>query len=192
MDSLEKVKFPLNIPNQLTISRFVLAIIIMFCLTINTSSSYIIAFILFIIAAITDALDGILARKVFGCTTFGKLMDPLADKVLLTIVFISLVKLSSLDAWMVSLILARELMVTGLRLILMEKSVVLSADKLGKLKTVIQMIAALLFLAGLCWPRIMWLPSPNSILAYYIGLTVVVITLCSGISYFYSYRKYIV
>ena len=192
MDTLKKVDPPLNIPNQLTISRLILAFIIMYCLNANTPLSNISALILFILAAITDAVDGFLARNVYGCSTFGKLMDPLADKVLLAIVFIGLIEHNSIQAWMTAVIIARELMVTGLRLLLIEKNVILSADRIGKLKTIIQMSAAILYLSGLYWQDTVWLPTPNCLLANIIGLIVVFITVVSGISYFYSYRKYII
>ena len=191
MDTLKKVDSNLNIPNQLTVSRFILAFIIMFCLNISSPFSNILALILFILAAVTDAIDGFLARNIYGCTTFGKLMDPLADKVLLAVVFIGLIEHNSIQAWMTAIIISRELMVTGLRLILIEKNIILAADRIGKIKTIIQMTAAILYLCGLYWCDTFWLPTPNCLLADIVGLIVVFITVVSGISYFYSNRKYI-
>ena len=105
---------------------------------------YVIALVMFIVAMVTDALDGWLARNKYGCTTFGKLMDPLADKVLVAVAFLGLAEQGLYAIWMVALIIAREFMVTGLRLLLVEKQVVLAADRWGKVKTVMQMGAILL------------------------------------------------
>lgn len=181
----------MNIPNQLTVSRFFIAVLVMICLTNNLSYSSYIAFILFIIASLTDALDGLLARKIYGCTNFGKLMDPLADKVLLTVVFIGLIKSNHIESWMVMLILSREFMVTGLRSFLSKKEVILSADIWGKLKTIIQMIGALFYLAALAWPTCSFLPLPYSRFNYILGLLIVFITLLSGIIYFIKYKDHI-
>ncbi|MFA5688309.1 MAG: CDP-diacylglycerol--glycerol-3-phosphate 3-phosphatidyltransferase [Kiritimatiellales bacterium] len=130
----------INPPNILTLSRFVFAILFMVCLSVPFSGATIIALILFAVAALTDALDGYLARKIYGCTDFGKLMDPLADKVLTAAAFIGFAGLRLMPAWMVTLIISREMMVTGLRLLAAEKGVVLAAGAWGKHKTVWQMV----------------------------------------------------
>ena len=144
----------INWANQLTVARFWMAGIMLVCLSLETSWAALVAFILFAVASITDALDGWLARRIYGCSTFGKLMDPLADKVLTAAAFVGLVELGCLAAWMVTLILARELMVTGLRLLLTERAVVLSADQWGKWKTVVQMGVITVLLGGLVWPEV--------------------------------------
>lgn len=130
----------MNPPNLLTMSRFVMAIFLMVCLSVSFPGSTIVALVLFVLAALTDALDGHLARNVYGCTDFGALMDPLADKVLTAVAFIGFVELGVMPAWMVSLILSREFMVTGLRLLAADKGVVLAAGPWGKHKTIWQMI----------------------------------------------------
>ncbi len=162
----------------------------MICLSLETSWAPLGAFILFAIASVTDALDGWLARRVYGCSTFGKLMDPLADKVLTAAAFVALVEKGSLAAWMVTLILMRELMITGLRFILSEANVVLAADLWGKWKTVVQMVVVALLLGGLVWPEIGF-PAPQSSFASGLGYITVFFTLLSGITYFYRYRDYI-
>jgi len=130
----------MNPPNILTLSRFGMALLLMVCLSVSFPGALLIALIIFILAAITDALDGYLARKVYGCTDFGALMDPLADKVLTAAAFIGFVELDVMPAWMVTLILAREFMVTGLRLLAADKGIVLAAGVWGKHKTVWQMV----------------------------------------------------
>jgi len=116
------------------------------------------AFVLYIIAAITDWLDGILARKVYGTSDFGKLMDPLADKVMVGAVFISLVEVqlphwpqALIPAWIVVLIISREFMVTGLRLLAIENGKVIAAGPLGKYKTIMQMLVSVAILGALAY-----------------------------------------
>jgi len=134
----------MKLPDILTLSRFVMALLLIACLSF---AQYAAALILFIFAAITDALDGHLARTIYGCSDFGSLLDPLADKVLTAAAFIGFVELGVMPAWMVVLILSREMMVTGLRLLAAEKSVVIAANRWGKQKTIWQMayIIAVLF-----------------------------------------------
>ncbi len=143
----------MNPPNILTSSRFVLAGVFMLCLSVSFPGAPIAAVLVFGVAALTDALDGHLARKVYGCSAFGKLMDPLADKVLTAAAFIGFVELGFMPAWMVTLIISREMMVTGLRLLAIDKGVVLSAGIWGKQKTIWQMvfISAILLMQAAYW-----------------------------------------
>ncbi|MEM7146693.1 MAG: CDP-diacylglycerol--glycerol-3-phosphate 3-phosphatidyltransferase [Verrucomicrobiota bacterium] len=141
----------MNLPNQLTVARLILTIIFVGVLSSSMPHAATIGAILFIIAALTDMLDGILARKMGLITDFGKLMDPLADKVLMCSAFVLLVELDQLRAWVVAIILTREFLVTGLRLLATSKGLVLAADSLGKWKTIFQMVTAvylLVFLAA--------------------------------------------
>ena len=180
----------MNIPNQLTIARFWMAAILLICLSQESIVSYTISLVLFIVAMATDALDGWLARNKYGCTTFGKLMDPLADKVLVAVAFLGLAEQGLYAMWMVALIIAREFMVTGLRLLLVEKQVVLAADRWGKIKTVMQMGAILIGLMGLVGDALGWFSATSS-LFFWIGLVTVLITLFSGVLYFYRNRAHI-
>jgi len=173
--------------NQLTLARFWMAGLMVVGLSVGGTAGFLWALILFVLAAVTDALDGMLARRVYGCSTFGKLMDPLADKVLTAAAFVGLVELGCLAGWMVTLILARELLVTGLRLLLTERAVVLSADQWGKWKTVVQMVVIAILLGGLVWPEV-GLPTAGSQMAFVLGCVTVGITLLSGITYFLQYR----
>ena len=142
----------MNLPNKLTIFRMILVpvMVIIPFLGINTEVlgiplTYIIIDLIFIIASITDKLDGYLARKNNQVTTFGKFLDPLADKILVLAAMMMLVEMSKLPAWIPIIVLAREFIVSGYRLVAVEKGgKVIAASKWGKLKTVTQMIAIIL------------------------------------------------
>ena len=172
----------MNPPNILTLSRFGMAILLMVCLSITFPGSALVALIVFVLAAMTDALDGHLARKIYGCTDFGKLMDPLADKVLTAAAFIGFVELNVMPAWMVTLILAREFMVTGLRLLAADKGIVLAAGSWGKHKTIWQMIFIGLVLLIGCFQ-----PLENFQTAFWWGaLFVTALSVFSGWHYFHD------
>lgn len=142
----------MNLPNKLTIFRMILVpiMVIVPFLGIKTEIlgiplTYIIIDLIFIIASITDKLDGYLARKNNQVTTFGKFLDPLADKILVLAAMIMLVEMAKLPAWIPIIVLAREFIVSGYRLVSVEKGgKVIAASKWGKLKTVTQMFAIIL------------------------------------------------
>lgn len=142
----------MNLPNKLTIFRIILVpimVIIPFLGITGTISgipiSWIIIDLIFILASITDKLDGYLARKNNQITTFGKFLDPLADKILVLAAMTMLVEMTKLPAWIPIIVLTREFMVSGYRLVAVEKGgKVIAASKWGKLKTVTQMIAIIL------------------------------------------------
>ena len=142
----------MNLPNKLTIFRMILVpiMVIIPFLGIKTEVlgiplTYIIIDFIFIIASITDKLDGYLARKNNQVTTFGKFLDPLADKILVLAAMMMLVEMAKLPAWIPIIVLAREFIVSGYRLVAVEKGgKVIAASKWGKLKTVTQMIAIIL------------------------------------------------
>ncbi len=139
----------MNLPNLLTMSRFFFAVVILYLLLANNLAAIMTATFLFLIAAITDFYDGYLAKKHGLISDFGKIMDPIADKVLMIFVFFALAALGMMDWWMVILIVIREVAVTVARLKAMAHGQVLAAEKAGKIKTVFQMVsigAALLFL----------------------------------------------
>lgn len=134
----------MNLANKITISRVLMVpLFLFFLLTDSIPSPYneVIACIIFIIAASTDGLDGYIARKRKQVTNFGKFMDPLADKLLVTAALISLVGMNKLDSWMAIVIIAREFIVTGLRLVAASEGLVIAASIWGKIKTVSQIIA---------------------------------------------------
>ena len=147
----------MNLPNKLTIFRIILVpiMVIIPFLGINgyflgIPIEYLIIDLIFIIASLTDKLDGYLARKNNQVTTLGKFLDSLADKILVLAAMVMLVEMDKLPAWIPIIVLAREFMVSGYRLVAVEKGgKVIAASKWGKLKTVTQMIAIILALLDL-------------------------------------------
>jgi len=140
----------MNLPNQLTVARLILSFVFAGLLS-NESVTWVrtAALVVFVIAAITDFLDGYLARRDGLITNFGKLMDPLADKVLMCAGFVLLTRLELVPAWIVVVILTREFLVTGLRLVASAEGTVLAAENLGKYKTIIQIVTIIYFLVFL-------------------------------------------
>ena len=145
----------MNLPNQLTMGRLFLTALFVAVMSIpdqllksiNLLDYRItIAILFFLIASLTDFLDGYIARKLKLVTDFGKLMDPLVDKILTSAVFIILTKENMIPAWITITIISREFLVTGLRLLASNQGTVLSADSLGKWKTTSQIIVASFFL----------------------------------------------
>ncbi len=171
---------PLNAPNILTVLRILMIPVIVVALLEETSEGDVIAAALFAIAALTDGLDGYIARRQRQETAFGKLMDPLADKLLVTAALVSLVSLDRVAAWVAMVIIAREFAVTGLRSVAAERGVVISASWLGKAKTGLQVAA----IFGL----IAFEPTPVGvdILVY----AAVAMTVISGADYFLGLRRY--
>ena len=139
----------MNVPNILTMSRLGLAVVLMALLTLDFPFFKTLALITFAIAGITDYLDGYLARNVYGVSSFGKLMDPLTDKVIVCAAFVSFVELQLVPAWIVVAIISREFLVTGLRLLAVSKGEIIAAGKWGKHKTVWQIIGIVVILLGL-------------------------------------------
>jgi CDP-diacylglycerol--glycerol-3-phosphate 3-phosphatidyltransferase len=131
----------MNLPNKLTISRFALTAAFLVTIFSEIRFHETVALMLFLAASITDYYDGMIARRDKLITNFGILMDPLADKILVCSAFIAFVGRDLMPAWMVVVIVARELAITGLRLLAAAKSVVLAAEGYGKHKTVSQMVA---------------------------------------------------
>jgi len=139
----------MNIANKLTISRIGLAGLFILCLFVRGVGAKFAALALFLIASITDYYDGVLARKKCGVTDFGKLMDPIADKILILGAFLAFVEIKIIPAWMVIVIIAREFVITGIRMLGLSKKKVLQAEIAGKHKTISQMIAVLSILVFL-------------------------------------------
>jgi len=131
----------LNLPNLLTISRIVMIPLMAVLLLYDSLTAALIAGVIFIIATITDWLDGYLARKYEQVSDLGALLDPLADKLLITTALVMLIPLGRVPAWVVAVIIGREMAITGLRAIAAEKGVVIPAGWLGKYKTSFQCAA---------------------------------------------------
>jgi CDP-diacylglycerol--glycerol-3-phosphate 3-phosphatidyltransferase len=140
----------MNLPNKLTVSRFFITILFLVVLFTRLPYHETISLALFVAGSLTDYFDGMIARRDKLVTNFGTLMDPLADKILICTAFIAFVGRNWMEAWMVVIIVARELAITGLRLLAASQNVVLAAERYGKDKTVSQIVAiiAVLVLAS--------------------------------------------
>lgn len=184
----------MNLANKLTLLRIILIPFFIVCfyipnLVVNTVSvnSYLIPYanllglVIFLLAAITDFIDGYIARKYNLITDFGKFMDPLADKLLVTAALLILLENGLISAWVVFIILAREFIVTGFRTIAAAKGVVIAAGWLGKIKTVVQFIMiSTLLLLNYPFELFNW-PVDRIFVAL-----AVVLTVASGIEYIYK------
>lgn len=193
----------LNLPNQLTVLRLFLSFLFMAVFFSGLPYAYTIAFAIFIVAGFTDLLDGKIARSRHLESDFGKLMDPLADKILISTAFISFVQLreTGVYAWMVVLIIAREFLITGLRLLAMGKGDLIQAGAWGKHKTFSQIFAICVILCFLSVREFLmkdpelWARWQERYLAAFHGvvfwmmLAVVGLTLLSGIVYVAQNRK---
>ena len=136
----------MNLANRLTVSRFFLSLAFVIVLSVNLPFRFTAALLLFLLAGITDYADGQIARRMHMETDFGRLMDPLVDKIMMAAAFICLVPLGAIPAWAATVIVSREFLITGLRLLAASKGRVLSAEKLGKHKTAWQIVTAIFFL----------------------------------------------
>ena len=176
----------MNLANKLTISRIVLAAIFILFLFIQGVAAKFAALGLFLLACLTDYYDGMIARKTNSSTDFGKLMDPIADKILILGAFLAFVEMKIIPAWMVMVIIARELIITGIRVLALSKKKVLSADVAGKHKTISQMVAVisiLIFLIMRDSGFIFKYMSHYTKGVHILMLITVIMTLISGISY---------
>ena len=172
--------FPLNLPNALTLIRILLVPVLVVALTVETPGGSTIAAIVFAIAAFTDGLDGYIARARESVTNFGKVMDPVADKLMIAAALISLVSLDRLAAWVAMVIIAREFAVSGLRIAAGQQGVVIPASGLGKVKTIVQVAAVLALIAA---------GDPNDAWVQALVYAMVVITVVSGADYFLNFRR---
>lgn len=189
----------MSLANKLTILRIILAFVFMGLLFIPNVLSKILALVIFILASLTDFFDGYIARRKQQVSDFGILMDPIADKILVLGAFLSFVQLHLVLAWMVMIILARELVITGLRVFALTKKKVLKAEAAGKHKTVSQMLTILFILGYLIIKQIlldlsMWRDGWTEICQMSIFLlmfTTTILTIISGVSYFWRNRRII-
>ena len=176
----------MNLPNKLTVARVCMVPLFMIALLMNTEGSRIVATILFALASLTDMLDGQIARKYHLITNFGKLMDPLADKILTAAAMVCLVELGDLAAWIVVIVLFREYAITGLRSVAASENIVIAAGIWGKVKTVCQMFALMLLMLK---PQIVALCGVDlGLLLMYVAL---ILTVYSGVDYVVKLNKQI-
>ena len=188
----------MNIPNKLTVLRLVLIPVFIAAVMIDFPFRFIVAAAVFAIAAITDTLDGAIARKYNMITDFGKLLDPLADKILVSAALICLICFlpdgleRNLMAIATVIIIAREFLVTSLRLLVASKGVVVPAGTLGKIKTTLQILAVIVILLELQFETVIRLYVPFvHILGYTLLALAVIATIVSCIQYSRAYAPYL-
>lgn len=189
----------MNLANKLTVLRIVLTFVFMICLPLPGLGWKVASLVIFSFAALSDFFDGRLAHKRNMVTDFGKLMDPIADKILVLAAFAAFVQMQLIRDWMFMIIIAREILITSLRLFALNKGKVLSAGKMGKGKTVSQMVIIFVILGFIVFKEVMlwhftWNPQWESI--FHQGIDVfmwfiVFLTLYSGFSYLWSNRRII-
>ena len=167
----------MNLPNKLSLLRMALIPVMVGLMYVQNQTCQLLAAVVFGMAAFTDYLDGHIARKQGIVTDFGKFIDPVADKLLNLSAMIMLIHLGLLPAWMVIVILARELCVDGLRMVAVGNGQVIAAGQLGKIKTVSQIVLIL-------WLMLTRLSVAGSVISLLLALWVVAITLWSGVDYF--------
>ena len=194
----------MNIANRLTMLRIILTFVFMFFLSFPFRGIWslwakILSFVIFILAAASDFFDGMIAHKKNMVTDFGRLMDPIADKILVLAAFAAFVQLQLIDAWMFVIIVSREILITSLRMFALNKGKVLSASPAGKHKTASQMVVIFYILGFIVAKEVAknvstWNPNWEEFFRrsiYLFMLITVALTLYSGLSYLWQNRKVI-
>ena len=189
----------MNIANRLTMLRIVLTFVFMFFLFCHGLWAKVASLIIFILAALSDLFDGMIAQRMNMITDFGRLMDPIADKILVLAAFAAFVQMQLIDAWMFVIIVSREILITSLRLFALNKGKVLSAARAGKHKTVSQMLVIFAILGFILAKEIAlkfstWDPVGEKIFRQGISILMLItvgLTLYSGLSYLWENRKII-
>lgn len=192
-----------NLPNRITISRIFLILVFVLLANVDSDkmnflsitpllaySCHVAAVIVAILAGLTDLLDGYLARKYKLESDFGRLVDPLADKIFMVAMFVTFCEYRIMPGWMVIVILSREFLVTGLRLLATNKGEVISADSWGKFKTLFQMLV--IFIGGMGWINLFGFDLFNkTVWIFWYGLLLLMtfITIASGVGYFVRHRS---
>jgi CDP-diacylglycerol--glycerol-3-phosphate 3-phosphatidyltransferase len=188
----------MNWANRLTISRLVLTVLFVAMLNCSWPYARTTAFMIFLIAGVTDFVDGEIARRYRIVTNFGKLMDPLVDKIMMAAAFISLVPMGAIPAWAATTVVGREFLITGLRLMASARGQVLPAERLGKHKTSWQIITVIFFLGLLSAVElhygnaasVWWSRAWNEAGPVLVWITVA-LTLYSGLRYAWRHRDVI-
>ena len=174
-----------TIPNRITIGRVLSVPLLMYLILSESFVGRILAVILFFLAAVSDAVDGYIARSLKQTSVFGKFADPIADKLLISGALIALVQLGELSAAVVMTLIAREFVVTGLRIVAIHEGLIIDASILGKLKTLSHILLVLLVLASRTFSL-----GPGGDIAKLVALIVAIaMSLISGIEYFYRSRS---
>ncbi|MEW6101066.1 MAG: CDP-diacylglycerol--glycerol-3-phosphate 3-phosphatidyltransferase [Candidatus Omnitrophota bacterium] len=189
----------MNIANRITMLRIIFAFVFMFFLFQAKLWAKALSLLIFCFAALSDFLDGLIAHKKNMVTDFGKLMDPIADKILVLSAFIAFVQMQLIEAWMFVIIVSREILITSLRLFALNKGKVLSASRSGKHKTLSQMLVIFSILVFIVLKEVMityftWNPDWERFFRqaiFVLMLLTVSLTLYSGLSYLWENRKII-
>ena len=184
------------IPNILTVMRIFLTPIFIICLFSDFFGAQLWALVIFIVASITDAYDGYLARKNNMVTDTGRFLDPLADKILVSSAFISFSIMGLIDIWMVALIIFRDLFVMGLRLLMSRRGFIMITSKISKSKTAVQIGIIIFTLLFLTLKRFNWVLLEDYLifineyqLVYYLTMIAVIFTVYTGYTYIQENRK---
>ena len=188
----------MNWANRLTLSRLLLTVLFVAALSSSWAYARTSALIIFLIAGLTDFIDGEIARRYGSITNFGKLMDPLVDKIMMAAAFISLVPLKAVPAWAATAVVARDFLITGLRLMASAKGRVLPAERLGKQKTSWQVITVIFFLGLLAIAELRyanerstwWFRAWHDAGPVLVWITVA-LTIYSGLGYVWRHRELI-
>ncbi len=182
----------MNLPNRITLSRIFLAFIFLIFFYMPQLYARPIAFFIYVLAILSDIYDGYLARKTGVITGFGKFFDPLADKILVTIIFLVLIESGYLKAWIIALILVREFLITGMRTLAAYKGIAIQASRLGKLKTIFQMSLTTWALVVCLFPNLMlyWIPLNYQMgIIDFLAYTSLLLTYLSGYDYIVKSKK---
>ena len=188
----------MNLPNRLTVGRFFLTILFVVVVSVEFPYHYALSLTIFVLAALTDYVDGELARRWRMVTDFGKLMDPLVDKIMTAAAFVCLVPLKAIPAWAAIIVISREFLITGLRLLAISKGRVLPADRIGKHKTSWQIATVIFFLVLFAyreWQERIggsvgpWWDQLKSYGGWIVGGIAVGLTLYSGVDYLWKHRS---
>lgn len=180
-------KMRLNGPTILTLFRILLVAPVMIGIFMDNLPARIVTIVCFVLASVTDFVDGRWARRAGIVTDFGAFLDPLADKMLVNLTFLALTTLNIVPVWMFGVILIRDFMVDGLRMMAARKNITLAASKFGKLKTMVQMIVLTMILVNIIFGNEI-LATVNTILLY----IVVLLTVLSGVDYLYKGWKLVI
>jgi CDP-diacylglycerol--glycerol-3-phosphate 3-phosphatidyltransferase len=178
-----------NLPNSISLFRVLMVPVLMVFLLADVPAGDIVALCVFLVASASDWLDGYIARRRHQTSIVGAFLDPLADKLLVTAALVSLVGLGDLSAWVAMVVIARELAVTGLRMVAAARGVVISASGWGKIKTVSQMAAIAALIVEPRWLKPEWTVWGHKV-TWYLVIVMLVLTVLSGFHYFArAYRQ---
>lgn len=177
-----------NLPNTISLFRVLMVPLLMVFLLVDVPGGDIIALFIFLVAAASDSLDGYIARRRRQTTVMGAFLDPLADKLLVTAALVSLVGLGELSAWVAMVVIARELGVSGLRMVAAAQNIVISASRWGKIKTASQMLAVAALIVEPRWLKPEWTLGGQTV-TWYLVILMLILTVASGVDYFWHARR---